>query len=165
MYLMRWNEYFMHLAEQVALKSKDDSTKLGAIVVGPDHEIRATGYNSFPRGINDDLPERQLRPEKYLYIEHAERNAFYNAARHGASLNGCTLYCSWIPCTACARAIIQVGISKVVVKSFDIPQRWVGDMTTSLTILKEARIGIQEVGLPYCTPWDVILTKIAGAPQ
>lgn len=159
---MNWNEYFMHLAEQVALKSKDNSTKLGAIIVGPDHEIRATGYNSFPRGINDDLPERQARPAKYTFIEHAERNAFYNAARHGASLNGCTLYCAWLPCTDCARGIIQVGIIKVVVKSFEIPERWVGDMTTSITMLKEAGIEIQEVSSFVPTHWDTILTTITG---
>ena len=47
----------------------------------PDNEIRSTGYNSFPKGLNDDLQERQERPEKYYWIEHAERNALYNAPR------------------------------------------------------------------------------------
>ena len=159
---MDWHSYFMHLAEQVALKSKDSSTKLGAIVVGPDHEIRATGYNSFPRGINDDVPERQVRPEKYKYFEHSERNAFYNAARHGASLNGCTLYCAWLPCTDCARGIIQVGISKLVVKSFQIPERWVVDMVTSVTMLKEAGVEIQLFDKPHPAHWDIILQELNG---
>jgi dCMP deaminase len=157
---MNWNNYFMHLAEQVALKSKDENTKLGTIVVGPDHEIRATGYNSFPRGINDNLPERQERPEKYKYFEHAERNAIYNAARHGASLKDCTLYCNWLPCTDCARGIIQVGITKLVVKSFDLPKRWVADMTTSVTMLKEAGVEIQLYDELHTTPWGDILYQL-----
>lgn len=157
---MDWHSYFMHLAEQVALKSKDSSTKLGAIVVGPDHEIRATGYNSFPRGINDDVPERQVRPEKYKYFEHAERNAFYNAARHGASLKDCTLYCAWLPCTDCARGIIQVGVAKLVVKSFDVPSRWALDMATSVTMLKEAGVEIQNYANPFPTHWDLILKEL-----
>lgn len=160
---MDWNQYFMHLAEQVALKSKDESTKLGTVIVGPDHEIRATGYNSFPRGINDDLPERQARPEKYKFFEHSERNAFYNAARHGASLNGCTLYCRWLPCTDCARGMIQVGITKLVVKSFEIPERWVIDMTTSIIMLKEAGVQIQKFDLPVPTNHDTVLKSIQGA--
>ena len=159
---MNWNEYFMNLAEQVALKSKDESTKLGTVIVGPDHEIRASGYNSFPRGINDDLPERQLRPEKYKWFEHSERNAVYNAARHGACLDGCILYCTWPPCTDCARAIIQVGISRVILKSFDIPSRWVGDMTTSITMLKEAGISIQRFTDAEPTDWDEIITAFAS---
>lgn len=53
--------------------------KTGAIVVGPDREIRATGYNGLVRGVNDDIPERMERPTKYDFFEHAERNAVYNA--------------------------------------------------------------------------------------
>lgn len=155
--MLNWNEYFMHLAEQIALKSKDEKTQLGAVIVGPDHEIRATGYNSFPRGINDNVSERQVRPEKYKWFEHSERNAIYNAARHGASLNGCILYCAWLPCTDCARAIIQVGITKIVVRSFEIPPRWVGDMTTSITMLKEAKVEIQKCSDSEPTFWDDIL--------
>ena len=69
------------MANLVAKKSKDQSTQIGAVIVGPDNEIRSTGYNSFPKGLNDDLQERQERPEKYYWIEHAERNALYNASQ------------------------------------------------------------------------------------
>jgi dCMP deaminase len=153
---MDWDAYLMNLAKATALKSKDPSTKLGAIIVGPKHEIRATGFNSFPTGINDDVPERKVRPEKYKWVEHAERNAIYCAARHGASLEGCTLYCEWPPCTDCARAIIQVGIIKIIVNSFDIPKRWQLDMNTSITMLKEAKVKIQKLGDLEPTPWDEI---------
>ena len=81
-----WDEYFLEICRTVSRRSKDPHTKLGAVVVGPAHEIRATGYNSLVRGIRDDVPERLERPEKYLWMEHAERNAIYNAARHGTQM-------------------------------------------------------------------------------
>lgn len=113
---MNWDTYFNNIAEQVKLKSKDERTKIGAIIVGTDNEIVSTGYNSFPRGINDNVPERQERPEKYYWFEHAERNAIYNAARIGVSTKGCTMYLTCgMSCPDCARAIIQSGISKVYI--------------------------------------------------
>jgi dCMP deaminase len=99
----------------VAARSKDPNTQIGCVIVGPAHEIRTTGYNSFPRGIRDDLPERLVRPTKYLWIEHAERNAICNAARCGTALEGCTIYVEIMPCMDCARAIVQAGICAVVV--------------------------------------------------
>ena len=93
----KWDVYFMTLCHDVATRSKDESTKLGCVIVGPDMEIRSTGYNSFPRGVHDDVAERQQRPLKYLWIEHSERNAIYNAARMGTGLKNCVLYCPWLP--------------------------------------------------------------------
>lgn len=111
---MNWHKYYLDLLDPIAAKSKDPNTKLGCVIVGPDHEIRSTGYNSFPRGITDDMPERLERPEKYLWIEHAERNAIYNAARCGTALKGCCLYIGILPCMDCARGIIQAGITEVI---------------------------------------------------
>jgi len=111
---MNWNDYFVSLLGPIAAKSKDTSRKIGCIIVGPDKEIRSTGFNGLPRGCNDTLPERYERPEKYFWFEHAERNAIYNAARHGASLEGCTAYVNMPPCMDCARGIVQSGISMVV---------------------------------------------------
>jgi len=114
---MEWTEYFLGIAEQVKLKSKDESTQIGAVIVGKDKEILSTGYNSFPRGLDDNLPERQERPVKYFYFEHAERNAIYNAARVGIPLDGSTIYLtSGLPCADCGRAIINSGIKKVFCK-------------------------------------------------
>ena len=75
---MNWNKYFMSIAALVSMKSKDQKTHHGAVIVGPNNEIRSTGYNSFVRRLKDDVPERQERPEKYHWFEHAERNAIYN---------------------------------------------------------------------------------------
>ena len=110
-----WDRYYLDICQVVGTRSKDPNTQLGCIVVGPNHEIRSTGYNSFPRGIRDDVPERLVRPEKYLWIEHAERNAICNAARAGTATEGCTIYVEIMPCMDCARAIVQAGIVEVVV--------------------------------------------------
>jgi len=66
-----WDDYYLEICKVVAARSKDPNTQLGCVIVGPAHEIRTTGYNSFPRGIRDDVPERKVRPAKYLWIEHA----------------------------------------------------------------------------------------------
>ncbi len=111
---MDWDQYFMSGAYLAAMKSKDRSTKVGAVIVGPDNEQRSTGYNSPVRGIDDDREDIHERPKKYAFFEHAERNAIYNAARMGLSLKGCRIYVPWCPCTDCARGIIQSGITEVI---------------------------------------------------
>jgi deoxycytidylate deaminase len=80
-----WDQYYLDICKVVAARSKDPHTQIGCVIIGPNHEIRSTGYNSFPRGIRDDVPERLVRPTKYLWIEHAERNAICNGdhAVHG----------------------------------------------------------------------------------
>ncbi len=137
-----WDETWIELAQVIAKRSKDQSTKVGCVIVGPDNDVRTTGYNCFPRGLDDDKPERQVRPEKYVWFEHAERNAIYNMARRGgAQLKGCTVYISeFLPCSDCTRALIQVGIKEVVVRSLEIPDRWLKDMTRSAIMLDEAGI-------------------------
>ena len=115
MNVVKWDDYFMNLVYLVATRSKDKNTHIGAIIVGPDNEIRSVGYNSFPRGINDDVPERQERPEKYNWFAHAERNAIYNAARVGIPTCNCIMYTNGTPCCDCAFGIINSGIKKVVI--------------------------------------------------
>lgn len=111
---MNWDQYFTDMLGPVAAKSKDKSRKIGCIIVGPENEIRTTGYNNMPRGCDDTVELRHTRPEKYLWFEHAERNAIYNAARHGASLKGCKAYVNLPPCMDCARGLVQVGITTVI---------------------------------------------------
>jgi dCMP deaminase len=112
--LTSWDTKFLKLAMHIASWSKDQSSKVGAVIVGPDNEIRSTGYNGFPRGTRDGVPSRNSRPDKYLWTEHAERNAIYNAARAGIALDGCSMYLPWFPCVDCARAIVQTGIKMLV---------------------------------------------------
>jgi len=112
-----WDSYYLAVCKVVAQRSKDPNTQVGCVIVGPAHEIRTTGYNSFPRGIRDNVPERLVRPTKYHWIEHAERNAICNAARCGTPLEGCSIYVEIMPCMDCGRAIVQAGIREVVVSA------------------------------------------------
>ena len=73
-----WDEYFMKMAEHVKTKSKDRSTQVGAVIVGEGHVVLSVGYNGFPRGVNDDIDSRYERPAKYMWTEHAERNAIFS---------------------------------------------------------------------------------------
>lgn len=109
-----WDQYFMTLAYLVSMKSKDPSTRVGAVIVGPDHEIRATGYNGLPRGIADRNYRYEDREYKLLAVNHAEENAILHCALNGVSAKGCTLYTPWLPCSRCTKTIIQSGISEIV---------------------------------------------------
>lgn len=116
--VINWDNYFMSMAELVATKSKDRSTKVGCVIVGPNHEVRTTGYNGFCRGIDDNVDDRHDRTNKYLWTEHAERNAIFNAARNGIRIEDCTAYTTVFPCADCARSFIQSGIRRVVTRPF-----------------------------------------------
>ena len=144
---MNWTEYFIGIAEQVKNKSKDINTQIGAVIVGRDKEILTTGYNSFPRGLNDELLERQGRPEKYFWFEHAERNAIYNAARIGVSLKESTAYLtSGLPCMDCARGLIQAGIKKVVCKqncTTKNKDKWEEQQKRSLILFSECGVEVE----------------------
>ncbi len=112
-----WTKRFLGLCDHVASWSEDRDRHVGCVIVGPEgQEVRATGYNGLPRGVSDADEARFDRAsgEKFFWGEHAERNAIYNAARTGVSLQGCTLYVNRFPCADCARAVIQSGIARVV---------------------------------------------------
>ena len=110
---MNWDQYLYGFAEHAAKKSKD-STQVGAVLVGPQREVRLTGFNGPPMRVQD-LPERRERPAKYLYASHAEANLVAFAAREGISTKGCVVYCTHHPCSSCARTLIQSGVCEVVV--------------------------------------------------
>lgn len=142
-----WSEYFRQIAHTVKLKSKDNNTQIGAVIVGQDKEIVSTGYNSFPRGIDDTVLERQNSPEKYYWFEHAERNAIYNAARIGVSTKNCTMYLTCgIPCADCARGIINAGITQIVCEPFPAfnakGSLWEEHAKRSLIMFEEAGVSI-----------------------
>ena len=152
----RWDLHFLELALSCARMSKDPSTIVGAVIVGPDKEIRATGFNGFPRGVAD-TPERLADRElKLQLIVHAECNAICNAARVGVSVKGCSLYLVasnhqgqvWggAPCTRCTMHIIQAGIAEVVSYPIrDIPERWKLDVDRARQLLHEAHVAYREV--------------------
>ena len=142
-----WDKYFMSMVYLVAMRSKDKSTNIGAVIVGPDNEVRSTGYNSFPMGIDDNLSERQERPEKYYWFAHGEKNAIDHAARIGVSLKGCVMYTQGIPCMDCARSIVQSGIRKVVVHSKweenSTAKKWSDNAIRTVQLFKEAGVELE----------------------
>jgi len=117
--VITWDETFMQMANLIAMRSKDPSTQVGAVIVDKNNRVVSVGYNGFPNDINDDeLPwgktdENPLNT-KYLYVVHAELNAITGAQRAGTSIEGCKLYVTMAPCNECAKAIIQSGISEVI---------------------------------------------------
>jgi dCMP deaminase len=142
--MANWNERWTEVLELVKTWSKDRSTKVSAVIVDEESNIPVTfGYNGFPRGCNDDIESRHERPTKYLWTEHAERNAIYNAAREGRSLEGKTLYVSMFPCADCARGIIQSGISKVVTPEPNMAlEVWKEQFDVSIRMMEEVGIKI-----------------------
>ena len=108
---MSWREYLMGFARHASRKSKDPSTQVGAVAVGPQNQIVEAGFNGLPRGVAD-APERMERPAKYLWTSHAEENLVATAAR--ARLAGTTVYVTHLPCARCARMLIQAGVIKVI---------------------------------------------------
>lgn len=114
---LEWLKYFIGMLENAASKSKDPSTKVGAVIVDVDeHTVLSTGYNGFPRGVRDGLenvPERYETAYRYLLTCHAELNSILNAARAGTKVIGHTVICNRIPCVACTNAIIQAGIKQI----------------------------------------------------
>lgn len=144
-----WDSYFIRMAEFVSQKSKDPSTKCGAVIVGPHNEVRSTGYNGFPRGVLDLEYRYANRPKKYFFAEHAERNAIYNAARHGIATDGCTIFVTGYPCHDCSRAIIQSGIKEVVYlksKETGFSERWKESNEFASTMFNESGVLIREFG-------------------
>ena len=142
----KWDKRFLALASHIAGWSKDPSTQVGCVVVGPDREIRSTGFNGFPRGIEDSIARLENRELKYPLICHAEENAIMHAARIGISLKGCTAYVTWPPCSRCARSLIQAGVDEVVYPAeSEIPERWGDDFEIATSMMNEA-------GLPFAQP-------------
>lgn len=152
----RWDRHFLQLELAHAKMSKDPSTQVGSIIVGPDRELLSAGFNGLPRGV-EDTPERLGdRETKLKLIVHAEMNAILAAARNGVRLKGCTLYLAatddsglvWggPPCTRCTVEIIQAGLSEIV--SFEpkkIPSRWHADLATAREIIDEVGMHYREI--------------------
>ena len=141
-----WDSYFAKMCLIVASKSKDRSTKVGCVIVGPNHEVRSVGYNGFVRGANDEREDWHERPKKYKVTCHAEANAIANAARAGIQLEGCTAYISLPPCSNCALLLVQAGVTNIRV--LGVPENWQSldiwreEFSIAQEILEEAEVPI-----------------------
>ena len=143
-----WQTYFMELAEQVATRSKDPSTKVGCVITSEDKVVVSTGYNGIPAGV-EDHDYRMQRPAKYIWTSHAEENAVAQAARVGARLKGGTAYSTNVPCARCARMMIQAGITTVWCYSnatsmdpdeFAVAQRMLAEAGVELVIMERETV-------------------------
>ncbi len=110
-----WDEYFMGVANLSALRSKDDTSQVGACIVNHKNHIVGIGYNGLPIGCSDDdFPwerEGSFLETKYAYVVHAEANAILNS---NVDLDGSRIYVTLFPCNECAKLIIQSGIKEVI---------------------------------------------------
>ena len=142
-----WDEYFMRIAQVVALRSNCSRRQVAAVIV-KDHRIISTGYNGTPRGIKNcceggcprcssDAPSGTALEE--CLCCHGEENAIVQAAYHGISVKDSTLYTTFSPCLLCAKMIINAGIREVV-----YAERYTID-GTSRRILDEAGVKLRPV--------------------
>lgn len=109
----RWDRHYMKEAYLSSELSKDN-IKVGSCIVSADNIIISKGYNGLPRYVRD-TEQRYGSNERNLFIIHAEVNAIYNACRSSTNLLHSTIYITHPPCPSCSGAIIQSGISRVVI--------------------------------------------------
>lgn len=139
-----WDEYFLGIAEAVSKRSKDPSTKCGAVIVRPDRTIAATGYNGFPRDIEDKPELLADREEKLKRVIHAEMNAILTARE---PIKGYTLYTyPFLTCERCAVHVIQAGIVRVVAMPPNLEQieRWSHSLSLARKLYIEANVEVCE---------------------
>ena len=118
-----WDEYFLEMAIIVASRSRDPSTKVGAIIVRPNNTVAGQGYNGFSQKMEDIQELLDNREEKYSRVIHAEMNALIFAKE---PLSGYTLYSSLLPCDRCFVVMAQSGIVRFVSPKPTVEQisRW-----------------------------------------
>ena len=141
-FLSHWDRRFLRIAEEVQSWSKDPSTKCGCVLV-KDRRILSTGYNGLPSNLSDSLTRYQDREFKLATIIHAEKNAIFNAAKNGSTTEGSTAYITWPPCSQCASALIQAGVSKVICPNPNFsPERWKANFLIANELLYEAGVTV-----------------------
>lgn len=106
-----WDEYFMKIAETVATKSKDPSSKMGCVIVDPNKRVVSLGYNGMLQGADESKMTLAERPMKYYFAIHSEMNALIFARR---DLTGCTVYNRVATCENCLKYCLQAGIKRFV---------------------------------------------------
>jgi dCMP deaminase len=141
--LSHWDVRFLRIAQEVGSWSHDPGTKVGCVIVR-DRRIIATGYNGFPQGLSDSLELYENRDYKLAVTVHAEANAILNAAKNGARTEGATAYVTFPPCSQCAAALIQAGVSKVICPDPDLaPERWRTSFKMGNSMLHSAGVEIR----------------------
>lgn len=143
--LDKWDERFIRMAEHISTWSRDPSTQVGSVIVRPDKTIASLGFNGLPRHIADTPERLHDRDLKMKIIIHAETNSILNARE---PLTGFTIYVfPFHPCSACAAAIIQAGIKRVVCPVNDCP-RWAANFELARMMFAEAGVAVDMIDTP-----------------
>ncbi len=151
-----WDDYFLTIARDVATRATCLRRHVGAVIVR-DKRILSTGYNGSPPGQKHcDEVGCLIEDGKCIRTLHAEQNALIQAALHGVSTHGASLYCTIRPCHVCARMIVGAGITRVVFHG-DLPEGW------GLDVLQGANVEI--VPVPYGGADAVALGLVRGEPE
>jgi dCMP deaminase len=120
-----WEDTFIQVAFTVAARGTCPARRVGCVITSSDHHILATGYNGAPAGL-PHCAEVGCHPDgdgRCTRAVHAEMNAVLQAAYIGVSIKGGTLYCTARPCLNCAKAVIQVGVARVIWAIDDLESR------------------------------------------
>lgn len=112
-----WDEYFMQIAETVATKSKDPSSKMGCVIVDKNKRVVSLGYNGMLQGADESKMTLSERPMKYYFAIHSEMNALIFARR---DLTGCTVYNRVATCENCLKYCLQAGVKRFVYKELRV---------------------------------------------
>lgn len=112
-----WDEYFMKIAETVAVKSKDPSSKMGCVIVDKNKRVVSLGYNGMLQGADESKMTLSERPMKYYFAIHSEMNAILFAHQ---DLTGCTIYNRVATCENCLKYCLQAGIKRFVYKDLRV---------------------------------------------
>ncbi|MBQ1298428.1 hypothetical protein IIY24_01120 [Candidatus Saccharibacteria bacterium] len=112
-----WDEYFMKIAETVAEKSKDPSSKMGCVIVDKKKRVVSLGYNGLIQGANEEKMTLSERPMKYHFVIHSEMNALIFARQ---SVEDCTVYNHVATCENCLKHCLQAGIKRFVYRELRV---------------------------------------------
>ena len=139
--LNKWDKRFMDLALHVAGWSRDESTKVGCVIVNDKKRVISLGFNGFPAGVEDVVTSRDQKLRRTL---HAESNALAFA---NTSVEGCIAYITHASCSNCAAALIQNGIAEVVfpTPSGEFLSRWSESYKEAIAMFGEAGVKVREI--------------------
>lgn len=132
----------MRSAINYAVTSRDPSTQNSALLFDGNGQLLAHATNAFPNGVRANYKRWHTRPQKYFYVEHAERAVIYSAAMRGISTRGLTMVAVWASCADCARAIISSGITTLVRYQSPDHERWAESTEIGEQMLKEAGVAV-----------------------
>jgi len=140
-----WDDYFIAMAFLVSARSSDPHEhKNGCVITDDQHRILGVGYNGSIQGI-DDSKIPGTRPEKYMWLVHAEQNAIMFS---NGLLTGGTAYVTGPPCSTCAKMLAQKGISRIVYSAQECVCVHDNDFQATLNMLKMAGVSIESYKSP-----------------